>query len=425
MRSLKVKTGGAVLASLGLFALAACGASDGSTADGGSDSVSGGGSDIPIGLVLPLSGSIAALGEDQSAGFNYVIDQINDAGGVKSMGGAKIAVHEVDDTSEPRIAADESRRLVQQENVVAIAGYLTTNQVLAAAPLLDQLKVPGLSVTGTTTGPGSYMFSNGFTVDGIASSSVNFLEFLNESQNGSLKRVALAYQDYEAAQAAAEVEKELLDLNGYDVVGEVSLSGTASDLGPAILKLRALQPDAVLSYALNEVGIRLHQARAAHKYNDPVWIGAAGGWTEKDVWNALGEKTAQQTLGERSFAVGYYDASLGLESTDDLVASAKDAGVESDFGGHFVMGAQTARTLQAALELAGETGEITPESVRNGLENLELTFDGGNVYLPRDELSFGEDRLYEDQTGVVLQWTKDGSQEPLWPEQFARVEPRV
>lgn len=417
MRSFRFKTFRVAVASLGLVALAACGG------NGGSGSGDG---DIQIGLILPLSGATAALGADQSAGFNFVIDEINESGGIKSMDGAKIVVNEVDDTSEPRVAADESRRLIQQEEVVVIAGYLTTTQVLAAAPLLDQLKVPGLSVTGTTTGPGSYMFTNGFTVDGIATSSIDSLDYINETQGGSVKRVALAYQDYEAAQAAAAVEKELLTERGYEVVGEVSLSGTASDLGPAILKLRSMEPDAVVSYALNDVGIRLHQARAANKYNDPIWIGAAGGWTEKDVWESLGEGVAQQTLAERSFVVGYYDASLGLEAADSLVARAKEAGVDADFGGHFIMGAQTARTLQAALESAGETGEITPESVREGLLSVDLKFDGGNVYLPRDELSFDqEQRHYADQTGVILQWTKDGTQTPVWPEQFAQSKPRL
>ena len=45
---------------------------------------------VKIGCVLPLSGGSAAVGNQTRSGVIAAVEQINTAGGVKSMGGAKL-----------------------------------------------------------------------------------------------------------------------------------------------------------------------------------------------------------------------------------------------------------------------------------------------------------------------------------------------
>ena len=396
--------------------LSACGEGDDSSSSGDV---------VKIGLVLPLSGPTASLGQEQRAGFEYVVEEINSGGGIKSLDGAKIEVVTADDASDPRVTVDETRRLITQEEVQMIAGLSSSNQVVATAPLLQQQKVPGLSMTSQTSGPGEYVFTIGVTAAGMAETKVAFLNYLRDEKDVDVERVAIAYADYEAGQSVRDEEKALLEADGYDVVGEVALGVDTTDVTPAIIQLRSMKPDAILSTALNATGIRLHEARAAQRYDDPIWIGNFGGWAERAVWDAVGEDVARETMANQTFVMNYYDSSVDIGPARELVDTAQAAGVESVFGGHFIMGAQAARVVEAALEESGSSGEITPGAIREALFDISLTADSGKVYLPRDELKFTEDRVFDDQTGVVLQWTEDGKQEPLWPEEFKLAEPRL
>ena len=51
---------------------------------------------VKIGVVIPLSGAFASTGENIKAGADLAIEDINQAGGIKSLGGATIQLVEED-----------------------------------------------------------------------------------------------------------------------------------------------------------------------------------------------------------------------------------------------------------------------------------------------------------------------------------------
>ena len=101
---------------------------------------------VRIGMIQPMSGSYAAYAQEGQPAFQYVIDKINAAGGVKSLGGAKIEVLLADDTSQPARTAAEARRLITEEKVALITGTILSGQMLALTPVLDELSIPALSI---------------------------------------------------------------------------------------------------------------------------------------------------------------------------------------------------------------------------------------------------------------------------------------
>jgi ABC-type branched-subunit amino acid transport system substrate-binding protein len=84
-------------------------------------------STIRIGVVNSMSGGLAAYAQEGQPAFEYVIKKINDAGGIKSKGGAKIELIQADDTSQPARTAAEARRLITEEKV-----HLLTGTILSA-----------------------------------------------------------------------------------------------------------------------------------------------------------------------------------------------------------------------------------------------------------------------------------------------------
>lgn len=98
--------------------------------------------EIRIGNIMPYTGPLAAfaaIGRAEAAYF----DMINDRGGIN---GRKITFISRDDSSNPRTAAEHTRQLVEQENVLLMFGSFGTPSNLATRTYLNEKKVPQLFV---------------------------------------------------------------------------------------------------------------------------------------------------------------------------------------------------------------------------------------------------------------------------------------
>src|SRR4051794_10713269 len=99
-------------------------------------------SEIRIGNLMPYTGALsafAAIGRAEAAYF----DMINDRGGIN---GRKIKFISRDDSSNPRMAAEHTSQLVEQENVLLMFGSFGTPSNLATRSYLNEKNVPQLFV---------------------------------------------------------------------------------------------------------------------------------------------------------------------------------------------------------------------------------------------------------------------------------------
>jgi branched-chain amino acid transport system substrate-binding protein len=98
--------------------------------------------DIRIGNIMPYTGPLAAfatIGRAEAAYF----DMVNERGGIN---GRKIKFISVDDSSNPRTALQQTRELVEKENVLLMFGSFGTPSNLATRAYLNDKKVPQLFV---------------------------------------------------------------------------------------------------------------------------------------------------------------------------------------------------------------------------------------------------------------------------------------
>jgi hypothetical protein len=89
-----------------LLVLSACAGKSSGGSGGGSATTSGGGSTAPGGTIIianvtDFSGTQSVLGIDENAGLQLAVDQINAAGGIKSLGGAQLTIKKYDTESNP------------------------------------------------------------------------------------------------------------------------------------------------------------------------------------------------------------------------------------------------------------------------------------------------------------------------------------
>src|SRR4051812_44378323 len=111
--------GMAAAAAVTLAALTACGGGGGSSSEGGSDDGWAGGETVKIGIIQPLSGAFAVLGNVVQNSMQVQVDKINAAGGV---GGAKLELVVRDMQLDPAKAVQYSNELARDESVKLIVG---------------------------------------------------------------------------------------------------------------------------------------------------------------------------------------------------------------------------------------------------------------------------------------------------------------
>jgi branched-chain amino acid transport system substrate-binding protein len=98
--------------------------------------------EIRIGNLMPYTGPLAefsAIGKAEAAYF----DMINDHGGIN---GRKVRFISYDDNSDPTVALDLTRGLVERDNVLLMFGSFGTTGNLAVRSFLNERKIPQLFV---------------------------------------------------------------------------------------------------------------------------------------------------------------------------------------------------------------------------------------------------------------------------------------
>ena len=98
--------------------------------------------EILIGCPLHMTGPLASVGMGQKIGLDLACEEINEQGGIKSMGGAKLRVLTPDTQTVPDIAISETERLITDEGVVmVIPTYMHGEEV---AFVSQRLKTPAI-----------------------------------------------------------------------------------------------------------------------------------------------------------------------------------------------------------------------------------------------------------------------------------------
>src|SRR6201995_978881 len=101
-----------------------------------------------IAMLVPLSGPWARQGILEQFGARMAIDDINNAGGIKSMGGAKLKLLEYDTGDSAEKAKDPAQRLLAQEpDVVGGFGCWLSTFTLAVTEVTERAELPWLTLS--------------------------------------------------------------------------------------------------------------------------------------------------------------------------------------------------------------------------------------------------------------------------------------
>ena len=377
---------------------------------------------IKVGVINSMSGSYAAYAQEGDPAFRYVIDKINQSGGIKSLGGAKIELIFADDTSQPARCATEVRRLVTEEKVDLLTGSMLSSQMLAISPVLDELQTPCLSVWAGGS-KSNWLYTLGYDYDrGYAKTMADFAIWLRDKNGFAIKTWSPCYSNYEAGQQVNNFLLERMKAAGFQLLGEAPLDTKAQDQTAAMIRIRSAKPDLVLGLVTPRDGLLLHQARYNLNYHGSIFAGGTGGYSDLSLWRDLSPDIAKAVLTRNLFAMTGFSPSAKMPSMQAIVTELRDQAKVQRIGQAAIQSAQAARVLQRAIEAAGSRDK---KALLDGFKKVDIKFGDPDLYVAKPNgVKFADDRLLEDGSAFFVQWMEDQSQQVLFPEQFANAPPR-
>ncbi len=247
---------------------------------------------IKIGNILPLSGPSASVGLQNKQAQDMAVEEINAAGGIKSMGGAKIQLLYADSESKPEKGVAEAERFINTEKVAMLTGCWNSAVSYPVSAVAERAGIPFLvpvSVADKITEQGfKYVFriaakDSWWTRDQFA-----FLKDMEKEFNTKVSTVAFVYENGDWGKGFAEGWKKLAQQGGYKVVLDEPYPSTATDLSPVVQKIKRANPDVLFLTSNAADAILLTNTMAEYKVKPKAIIASGGGHADPSFLKAAG-----------------------------------------------------------------------------------------------------------------------------------------
>jgi branched-chain amino acid transport system substrate-binding protein len=246
---------------------------------------------INVGVIMPLSGANAQFGINSRNGIELVADEINSAGGIAELGGAKINLIVADATSTPPTAGTVAQRLISQQDVTALLGAFVSSLTIAISEVTERRDIPLLTMSfaDQITGRG---YKNIFQV--VAKASVigkaqfEYTAAIAQAAGAKIEKIAIMYEDTAYGTAQATGLRAGAKAANVEIVMDDAYPLGITDTTPLINKLRASGAQAVFPVSYLNDSLLIIRTMRQQKLTMPA-IGGAAGYVIPDFEKGLGE----------------------------------------------------------------------------------------------------------------------------------------
>ena len=272
---------------------------------------------VKIGCILPLSGSCATLGQECRNGFDLAIGEINDAGGIANLGGAKIEVIYADSEADATTGMTEAERLITEEGVCMLAGAYNSSVTLAICDVSERYEIPMLvllaSSNSITESGYSYVYRINVGLGYVWSYFEEYLQYCMDS-GYEMSNIAIVYESSELNVANAEVWRETAANLGLNiVVDEMYDASTITDMSSIVTKIKQNEVDILWSGSYLSDMLLLAQTMLSYDVSLDMWIGGGGGEQSTEFIATLGE-AAEHVLSPKPVTIDLRTSRPGFDT---------------------------------------------------------------------------------------------------------------
>jgi branched-chain amino acid transport system substrate-binding protein len=204
---------------------------------------------VKIGMIHPVTGPLAFGGTQCRLGGQTAINDINAAGGIRSLGGAKLEALPGDAQGKAEIAASLVDQMAEQK-VAGITGCYASNLALAATQTAAKYSIPfsidsGIADSITARGlPNVFRFFPNNTT--MTNQAIACLDALNKGAGSPAKSAVIVHENSEFGTSTAKLLGEKLGAIGIAVKETIGHATPTRDFTNVVLRIKAVAPDLLL-----------------------------------------------------------------------------------------------------------------------------------------------------------------------------------
>jgi branched-chain amino acid transport system substrate-binding protein len=377
---------------------------------------------ITVGVVEPLTGTFAVFGKQGQIGAELAIQDINDMGGIKSMGGKKLKLVVEDAGGTPDTATLATQDMITKNHPTAILGEYISRFVMAASAVTDRNKVILIAdalVPQITQMGRQYLFRPGPTAMDHGALAYHFVMDTAKANNIPIKTLAFLNEDSANGLANTLGATTAALTDKIPVVASIEYAYDITDATQIVQQLKTANPDAIISTPYFNDGIVLAKALQEAGYY-PKFLAGAGacGYVDPDSIKALGDAA-------EGLSMTYsYNPAKNTPQNNKFVAEykAKYTVIPTEGAGMNYYGAMT---LYEALEYSGThfpNDPLNADNLRASFLALDLKSGPAEETYPSNEIKFdatGQNMF----PGVIVMQVQKGQPVVVYPPDQAQAKP--
>ncbi len=234
-----------------------------------------------IGCTAPTTGPLASSGIDIQRGTEAAMAQINARGGIH---GRPLQLQLLDDAYLPERAAANVKKLLAQDDVLALLSCFGTPTNQALLPLVQEAGIPYVA---PVSGALSLRKGQRNVFHVRASYSDEIVRLVQRLAEMGLKNIAIVYQDNSYGQEMLADASRALDALGQKPALQVSVATDGQNLASVVAQVAAARPTAVLLATAGTVSVGL--VRGLRKSAAGVLLAGISPTLPSDSLKPLGE----------------------------------------------------------------------------------------------------------------------------------------
>jgi branched-chain amino acid transport system substrate-binding protein len=322
--------------------------------------------EIKIGNIVPYSGPASAYGAIGKAEEAY-FKMINDKGGIN---GRKINFVTYDDSYSPPKAVEQVRKLVENDEVLAVFNPVGTPSNVAIQKYLNAKKIPQLFIASGATkwnDPKNFPWTMGWQPSYQSEAQIYAKWLMKEKPDA---KIAVFYQNDDFGKDLLKGIKEGLGAKASSmIIMEESYEVSEPTIDSHIVKIKAANPDTLLIFATPKFVAQTIKKTAELSWK-PLQIITSISVSIGSVIRPAGLENAQGVMSAVYFKDGtdpQWNNDPGMKKWSDFVDTYMPGADKTDTS--IIYGYGVAQTLVKVLEMCGD--DLTRANVMKQAASLK------------------------------------------------------
>lgn len=241
---------------------------------------------IRIGVVTPLSGTYAGIGQQVKWGLDLAAAQLNASGGIL---GRKLELIYEDEEANPAVAVQKAEKLFQVSKVDFLTGTVNSGSTLAVGQVAERnARLIATTVSFADSITGDKCSPNVFRVNARAGmQSAALADWMASTRPNA--NVFYLGPDYEMGRSTVAAFKSAAEGKGAKTAGEVFAPLDNKDYSPFFGQIRAARPTVLYTSVAGNDTVRLFNQMAEFGVSNNIQIVGASGTVTSQNLPAIGK----------------------------------------------------------------------------------------------------------------------------------------